>query len=84
MVDIDFWTSATDVGCDDKYLWCSGSKDFNHDEVNWKDEQPKSADGDCVFLQFSNTSVNLSTYSLGSCAEEKRFICEVFCPQLYT
>jgi len=71
------WTSGTDAGSDDNYFWCPGTKSFSENDVNWKLGQPNSADGDCVFVQFSNKSANSSTYSSGICTEEKYFICEV-------
>jgi len=73
----DLWTSGSNFGTDD-YAWASGKKPLRQSELNWKSGQPKRTDGDCVFLQFSNQSANASTYSLGNCAEEKNFTCEVY------
>jgi len=74
---VDFWTSGSDAGVDGNYFWCSEMKEFKLNEVNWKSGQPNSADGDCVTVKFSNTSANMSTYSVGNCADEKLFVCEV-------
>jgi hypothetical protein len=76
---IEYWTSGTDQGCDDTYLWCAGKKEINfvHKEVNWRNSQRNSADGDCTFVKFSNKNANDSTYALANCAQQKQFICEV-------
>jgi hypothetical protein len=73
----DLWTSGTDNGCEGKYTWCNGKKELDHDKVNWLGGKPSSADGDCIFAQFSNKSANASTISLGNCVEKKSFVCEV-------
>lgn len=49
----------------------------NKKEVNWMSGQQNLTDGYCVFVQFSNKSANLTTLSLGDCAQKKKFICEV-------
>jgi len=73
---MDLWTSGSNFGTDD-YSWAAGKKPFKQSDLNWKSGQPKKTDGDCVMLQFSNKSANASTFSLGNCAEEKFFTCEV-------
>ena len=78
MVNIEHWTSAKTDGPDGSMIWCNGKKSVDATQVNWKAEQPKLADGNCVFVQFSNSSANLTTFSLGNCAQEKKFICEVY------
>jgi len=77
LVGTDYWTSGTDVGLDDSYFWCANMTAFEHPNVNWKNGQPVAADGDCVFVQFSNVSANASSYALGNCEEKKSFVCEV-------
>jgi len=72
----DLWTSGSNFGTDD-FAWASGKKPFKSSDLNWKSGQPKKADGDCVAINFSNQTANDSTFSLGNCADEKFFICEV-------
>jgi len=69
---IDLWTSGSNFGTEE-YVWCSKRKPFKSSDLNWKSGQPK-AEGDCVSLQLSNQSL---TFSLGNCAEERFFTCEV-------
>jgi len=72
----DLWTSGSNFGTDE-YAWAAGKKLFQRNTINWKSDQPKTADGDCVSINFSNKTANESTFSLGKCAEEKYFTCEV-------
>jgi hypothetical protein len=77
VVNIEHWTSAKTDGPDGSMIWCNGKKSVDTAQINWKAEQPNLADGNCVFVQFSNSSANLTTFSLGDCAQERKFICEV-------
>jgi len=77
VVNIEHWTSAKTVGPDASMMWCNGKQSVDSKQVNWKAGQPKLADGNCVFVQFSNSSANLTTFSLGDCAQERKFICDV-------
>lgn len=74
---MDLWTSATDIGSAEYYMWCAGMTDLKHEDVNWKNGKHNSADGDCAFLQFSNSSANESVYALGKCDEKRYFVSEV-------
>jgi hypothetical protein len=78
VVNIEHWTSAKTDGPDGSMMWCNGNTSVEINQVNWKAEQPKLVDGNCVFVQFSNSSANLTTFSLGDCAQERKFICEVY------
>lgn len=75
---MELWTSATDEGSDEDFMWCNGNTSVNIKEVNWKGGQPNVADGNCAFVQFSNSSANLTTFSLGDCTKKKKFLCEVY------
>jgi hypothetical protein len=78
VVNIEHWTSAKTANLDGSLMWCNGKTSLENNQVNWKGgEQPKLADGNCVFVQFSKSSANLTTFSLGDCAQERKFICEV-------
>jgi hypothetical protein len=79
VINTELWTSATDEGFDDNYVWCNGRSNMDVRQVNWKSGgQPNSLDGNCVFVQFSNQSANLTTFSLGDCTQKRKFMCEVF------
>ncbi|XP_059474381.1 uncharacterized protein LOC132196029 [Neocloeon triangulifer] len=77
LVNIDFWTSGSDKDCDGRYRWCSIERDFISRDVNWKSGAPDSIAGDCVSVNFSNTTANQSTYATNNCSKELLFICEV-------
>jgi hypothetical protein len=77
VINVEHWTSAKDGGTRGIFEWCSEKVSVNMQETNWKGSKPKLADGKCVFVQFSNTTANLTTFSLGDCAQEKKFLCEV-------
>jgi hypothetical protein len=77
VVDIELWTSGTDRGYDGNYVWCSSKNFLNTKEVNWKSGQPKTADGHCMFVQFSNKSANQTFVSMGDCSQKRKFICQV-------
>jgi hypothetical protein len=77
VVNIEHWTSAKNAGPDGSMMWCNGKTSVQIKQVNWKGGQPNLSDGNCVFVQFSNISANLTTFSLGDCAQERKFICEV-------
>jgi hypothetical protein len=74
--NVDHWTSGTDFECQDNYRWCSINESFNHKEINWKSDMTIGADGDCVFVRYSNGSLSESTFSVANCSAEKSFICE--------
>jgi len=69
---VEYWTSGTDFGADGSFFWCSDKKVLRPKRLNWKSGQPKAADGECLFYQFSG-----STFSLGKCDAERNFVCEV-------
>jgi hypothetical protein len=46
-------------------------------EVNWKSGQPNTADGHCIFVQFSEKSANQTFVSMGDCSQKRKFICQV-------
>lgn len=75
--DIELWTSGS-RSSDNKYAWCADDKKLDQSTINWKSGQPSSADGDCVSFQLSKFSANLSTFTMGQCTDQKRFVCEVF------
>jgi hypothetical protein len=77
VVNIEHWTSGTDRGYDANYVWCSTKNFLNMTEVNWKSGQPNSADGHCMFVQFSNKSANQTSVSMGDCSQKRKFICQV-------
>lgn len=77
VIGVEHWTSATDEGSDGNFVWCNGKTSVNMNELNWKGGEPNLAHGNCAFVQFSNSSANWTTFSLGDCAQKKRFICEV-------
>jgi hypothetical protein len=77
VTNIEYWTSGSDCASDDNYVWTAKDKNLAFAEVNWEKGQPNSVDGDCAFVKFSNISVNLSTFSLGNCATERLFVCEL-------
>jgi hypothetical protein len=77
VVDIELWTSGTDKGYDSKHVWCSSKNILNMKEVNWKSGQPNSADGHCMFVQFSNKSANQTFVSMGDCSQKRKFVCQV-------
>jgi hypothetical protein len=71
----ELWTSAS--GSLDNYMWCVNGNLLDQATLNWKSGQPSASDGNCVHVQFSNTSAHLTTYAIGQCADEKNFVCEV-------
>jgi hypothetical protein len=78
VINVEHWTSATaGGGADGNLMWCNGKTSLNIQETNWKSGQPNLADGKCVFVQFSNRTANLTTFSLGDCAQKRKFLCEV-------
>jgi hypothetical protein len=77
VVNVEHWTSAKDGVTEGNWKWCNGDTSVNIQETNWKGGQPNAADGECMFVQFSNRTANLTTFSLGDCAQKKRFMCEV-------
>jgi hypothetical protein len=77
VINVEHWTSAKDDAPDGKLVWCNGNTSLNTKKVSWKGDQPNLADGNCVFVQFSNTTANLTTFSLGDCDQKRKFICEV-------
>jgi hypothetical protein len=75
----ELWTSGSDKGCIDGLKWCSKKTNVDTWQVNWAAGQPR-ATGGCMFVNFSKTSVNDSTFSLADCTEKRNFVCEVdFC-----
>jgi hypothetical protein len=74
---IDLWTSGADTGSTDEYAWCSIKRALKTEESNWKMGEPKPSQGDCIFMQFSSSNANDSTFALGNCADDKNFVCEV-------
>jgi hypothetical protein len=76
VVNVELWTSGTDKGYDGNYVWCSSENFLNMKEVNWKSGQPNSADGHCMFVQFSNKSSNQTSVSMGDCSQKRKFICQ--------
>jgi hypothetical protein len=72
----ELWTSAS--GSLDNYVWCANGNLLDQATLNWKSGQPSASDGNCVHVQFSNTSAHLTTYAIGQCADKKNFVCEVF------
>jgi Lectin C-type domain len=77
VINTEHWTSAKDDAPEGTFVWCNGNASVNMQETNWKGGQPKLADGKCVFVQFSNRTANLTTFSLGDCDQKRKFICEV-------
>jgi hypothetical protein len=77
VVNVEHWTSATGDAPENNLAWCNGKKSLDMKEVNWKGGQPIVADGNCVFVQFSNKTSNETTFSLGNCTQKRKFICEV-------
>jgi len=77
VVNIEHWTSGTDRGYDGNHVWCSTKNFLNMKEVNWKKGQPNSADGHCMFVQFSNKSANQTFVSMGDCSQKRTFVCQV-------
>jgi hypothetical protein len=75
-IDIDIWTSGTNKGCNDGFVWCSSNKTFIPTEINWKTGHPNIADG-CVYINFANKEANESALGVDHCAVEKAFACEV-------
>jgi hypothetical protein len=80
VVNIEHWTSGTDRGYDGNHVWCSTKNFLNMNEVNWKSGQPSSADGHCMFVQFSDESANKTFLSMGDCAQKRKFVCQVILP----
>jgi hypothetical protein len=79
----DLWTSGSDAEGDDTYVWSALKLPMELSEVNWKTGEPNSAMGECVFFQFSNSSVTESKFALANCSEEKKFVCEVKLAEKY-
>jgi Lectin C-type domain len=77
VVNVEHWTSAKDVNNKGNLKWCNGKTSVNLQETNWKGGKPVLADGNCVFVQFSNSTANQTTFSLGDCDQKKKFLCEV-------
>jgi hypothetical protein len=80
VVNIEHWTSGTDQGSDGNFMWCGNKLFLNKKDVNWKSGQPKSADGHCIFISFSEKSANQTFYSMGDCMQKRNFVCEVIVP----
>jgi hypothetical protein len=77
VVNVEHWTSGTDDGADGKYMWCGSKLFLNMQDINWESGQPKSADGNCIFVQLSDKSANKTYFSTGDCTQKRKFICEV-------
>jgi hypothetical protein len=77
VINVEHWTSASGDSSGGNFMWCNGNISLDIKETNWKDGQPKFADGKCVFVQFSNSSANRTTFSLGDCTQKRKFLCEV-------
>jgi hypothetical protein len=75
--NIEYWTSATDIGTKGSFMWCNGESSLETTEANWKNGKPNNADGHCLFIQFSNETADNTTVSLGDCNQKKKFLCEV-------
>jgi hypothetical protein len=73
----DYWTSGTDKNCDTSYRWCALGKNFLPKEIRWGSGEPNQANGDCVYVKFSNVSWESTALHTANCIEEKHFICEV-------
>jgi len=79
VINVEHWTSAMGEDSGGNWMsWCNGKISLNVKETNWKGGKPHFADGRCVFVQFSNSSANLTTFSLGDCTQKRKFLCEVF------
>jgi hypothetical protein len=76
VINVEHWTSASGDSSGGNLMWGNG-KTLNIQETNWKVGQPNLADGKCVFVQFSNKTANLTTFSMGDCAQKRKFLCEV-------
>jgi hypothetical protein len=76
VINVEHWTSASGDSSGSNLMWGNG-KTLNIQETNWKAGQPNLADGKCVFVQFSNKTANLTTFSMGDCAQKRKFLCEV-------
>jgi Lectin C-type domain len=77
ITNIEHWTSGKDGITEGNLKWCNGNMSLNVQETNWKGGKPNLANGKCVVVQFSNTTANLTTFSLGDCTQKRKFICEV-------
>jgi len=76
VINVEHWTSASGDSSGGNLMWGNG-KTLNIQETNWKVGQPNFTDGKCVFVQFSNKTANLTTFSMGDCAQKRKFLCEV-------
>jgi Lectin C-type domain len=77
VINIEYWTSATDEGTVGSFMWCNGEASLDTKEANWKNGKPNNADGHCLFIEFSNLTADHSTVALGDCKQKKKFVCEV-------
>jgi hypothetical protein len=77
VINVEHWTSASGENSGGKLMWGNGKTSLNIEETNWKVGQPNLADGKCVFVQFSNETANRTTFSMGDCAQKRKFLCEV-------
>lgn len=72
VINVEHWTSAAGQG---NLKWCNGETSVK--EANWKNGVPNIADGQCLFIVFSNNIASQTTVSLGDCNQKRKFICEV-------
>lgn len=81
-VDTEFWTGGNDLGDRRNFHWYSTGgritwfnwvdvKSSYHESRNYVDR----ADGNCIFLGYQKSD-DLWKWGLGSCQEDRYFICE--------
>lgn len=73
-----YWTSASNLNCKSKYMWCSSKVEI-YKEIAWGAGQPNYAGNTewCSHISFKPGADNLTDLHDFTCSTAKKYICEV-------
>jgi hypothetical protein len=72
----DYWTSGSDLNCENKFFWCSKESEFVKSQVLWKAGHPDANAGDCVYVEVRKGAENGTVLATNDCSQKLHYVCE--------
>jgi hypothetical protein len=71
----NYWTSASDLNCPNKFFWCSKQSEIIKSQMAWKTGHPDANAGDCVHAEVGSLE-NETVLATSTCSMSMMYVCE--------